>query len=69
MIYLNGSFIPIEDARISVLDRGFIFGDGVYEVIPVYSHRPFRLTEHLRRLQKSLDGIQLLNPYTVTHLP
>ena len=64
MIYLNGSFIPIEDARISVLDRGFIFGDGVYEVIPVYSHRPFRLTEHLRRLQKSLDGIQLRNPYT-----
>ena len=64
MIYLNGSFIPIEDARISVLDRGFIFGDGVYEVIPVYSHRPFRLTEHLRRLQKSLDGIQLKNPFT-----
>lgn len=64
MIYLNGSFIPIEDARISVLDRGFIFGDGVYEVIPVYSHRPFRLTEHLHRLQKSLDGIQLKNPYT-----
>jgi len=64
MIYLNGSFIPIEDARISVLDRGFIFGDGVYEVIPVYSHRPFRLTEHLHRLQKSLDAIQLKNPYT-----
>jgi D-alanine transaminase len=64
MIYLNGSFIPIEDARISVLDRGFIFGDGVYEVIPVYSHRPFRLTEHLHRLQNSLDGIQLRNPYT-----
>ncbi len=64
MIYLNGSFIPIEDARISVLDRGFIFGDGVYEVIPVYSHRPFRLSEHLHRLQKSLDGIQLKNPNT-----
>ena len=64
MIYLNGSFIPIEDARISVLDRGFIFGDGVYEVIPVYSHIPFRLAEHLRRLQESLDGIQLKNPHT-----
>ena len=64
MIYLNGSFIPIEDARISVLDRGFVFGDGVYEVIPVYSHRPFRLTEHLSRLQKSLDAIQLKNPNT-----
>ncbi len=64
MIYLNGSFVPIEDARVSVLDRGFIFGDGVYEVIPVYSHIPFRLAEHLRRLQKSLDGIQLKNPHT-----
>lgn len=64
MIYLNGSFIPIEDAYISVLDRGFIFGDGVYEVIPVYSHKPFRLTAHLHRLQKSLEGIQLENPYT-----
>ena len=64
MIYLNGSFIPIEDARISVLDRGFIFGDGVYEVIPVYSHIPFRLAEHLGRLQESLDGIQLKNPHT-----
>ena len=66
MIYLNGSFVPIEDARVSVLDRGFIFGDGVYEVIPVYSHIPFRLAEHLRRLQKSLDGIQLKNPHTDT---
>ena len=64
MIYLNGSFVPIEDARVSVLDRGFIFGDGVYEVIPIYSHIPFRLAEHLRRLQKSLDGIQLKNPHT-----
>ena len=66
MIYLNGSFIPIEDARVSVLDRGFIFGDGIYEVIPIYSHIPFRLAEHLRRLQKSLDGIQLKNPHTDT---
>lgn len=64
MIYLNGSFIPIEDARISVLDRGFIFGDGVYEVVPVYSRRPFRLTEHLQRLQDSLEGIRLRNPHS-----
>ena len=64
MIYLNGSFIPIEDARISVLDRGFIFGDGVYEVVPVYSRRLFRLTEHLRRLQDSLEGIRLKNPHS-----
>ena len=63
LVYLNGSFIPIEDARISVLDRGFIFGDGVYEVVPVYSRRLFRLTEHLRRLQNSLEGIRLKNPH------
>ena len=63
-IYLNGEFMPIEDAKISVLDRGFIFGDGVYEVIPVYSRRAFRLREHLRRLQHSLDGIRLQNPHS-----
>ena len=62
IIYLNGEFMPLEDARIPVLDRGFIFGDGVYEVIPVYSRRPFRLREHLRRLQNSLDAIRLANP-------
>ena len=64
MIYLNGTFMPIEEARVPVLDRGFIFGDGVYEVIPVYSRRPFRLAEHLRRLQHSLDGIRLANPHS-----
>lgn len=62
MIYLNGKFMPIEEAFIPVLDRGFIFGDGVYEVIPVYSRKPFRLAEHLIRLQHSLDGIRLQNP-------
>ncbi|HNO75204.1 D-amino acid aminotransferase [Nitrosomonas mobilis] len=67
MIYLNGKFLPIEQAYIPVLDRGFIFGDGVYEVIPVYSCLPFRLDEHLARLQHSLDGIRLANPYTVSH--
>ena len=64
MIYLNGDFMPIEEARIPVLDRGFIFGDGVYEVIPVYSRRLFRLAEHLLRLQHSLDGIRLPNPHS-----
>ncbi|HUF20201.1 MAG TPA: D-amino acid aminotransferase [Burkholderiales bacterium] len=64
MIYLNGEFLPIEEARVPVLDRGFIFGDGVYEVIPVYSRNPFRLQEHLKRLQASLDGIRLQNPHT-----
>ena len=62
IVYLNGEYLPLEDARIPVLDRGFIFGDGIYEVIPVYSHRPFRLAEHLQRLQRSLDGIRLANP-------
>jgi D-alanine transaminase len=63
-VYLNGQFMPIAEARIPVLDRGFIFGDGVYEVIPVYSRRAFRLPEHLRRLQHSLDGIRLANPHS-----
>ncbi len=63
MIYLNGEFMPIEQARIPVLDRGFIFGDGVYEVIPVYSRHPFRLAEHVRRLRASLAGIRLANPH------
>ncbi|HSQ05528.1 MAG TPA: D-amino acid aminotransferase [Burkholderiales bacterium] len=62
IVYLNGEFMPLEEARIPVLDRGFIFGDGVYEVIPVYSRHPFRLPEHLRRLQHSLDSIRLANP-------
>lgn len=60
--YLNGEFLPLDQARVSVLDRGFIFGDGVYEVIPVYTRHPFRLPEHLRRLQRSLDAIRLDNP-------
>jgi len=62
-VYLNGQFMPIEEARVPVLDRGFIFGDGVYEVIPAYSRRAFRLAEHLKRLQHSLDGIRLPNPH------
>ncbi|MDP1538315.1 MAG: D-amino acid aminotransferase [Burkholderiales bacterium] len=64
IVYLNGEFMPIEEARIPVLDRGFIFGDGVYEVIPVYSKHPFRLPEHLRRLQYSLDKVRITNPHS-----
>lgn len=64
IVYLNGAFMPLDEARVPVLDRGFIFGDGVYEVIPVYTRHPFRLTEHLLRLQHSLDGIRLANPHT-----
>ena len=64
IVYLNGQFLPLEDAKISVLDRGFIYGDGVYEVVPVYAPQPFRLPQHLARLQHSLDGIRLANPHT-----
>jgi D-alanine transaminase len=64
MVYLNGEFLPLDQARVPVMDRGFLFGDGVYEVIPVYSRRAFRLVEHLRRLQGSLDGMRLANPHT-----
>ncbi len=64
IVYLNGRFTPIEDAKISVLDRGFVYGDGVYELIPVYGREPFRMAQHLTRLQHSLDGIRLANPHT-----
>jgi len=63
-VYLNGQFVALADAKISVLDRGFIYGDGVYEVVPVYRRRPFRMAQHLARLQYSLDGIRLVNPHT-----
>ena len=63
-VYLNGRFLPLEDAKISVLDRGFIYGDGVYELIPVYHRQPYRLRQHLGRLQRSLDGIRMVNPRT-----
>lgn len=61
IVYLNGAFSPVTAAKISVLDRGFLFGDGVYEVMPVYKGKPFRLTAHLARLQESLNAIRL--PY------
>jgi D-alanine transaminase len=63
-VFLNGQFLPLEDAKVSVLDRGFIYGDGVYELIPVYGRRPYRLRQHLARLQRSLDGIRLANPHS-----
>lgn len=63
IVYLNGEFVALEDAKISVLDRGFIYGDGVYELVPVYGREPFRLPHHLARLQHSLDGIRLANPH------
>lgn len=62
-VYLNGSFIPLEQATVSVLDRGFNFADGVYEIIPVFSGKAFRLPEHLKRLKNSLAGISLSLDY------
>jgi D-alanine transaminase len=63
IVYLNGGYLPAAEARVSVLDRGFLFGDGVYEVIPAYGGVPFRLPQHLARLQDSLNGIRLANPH------
>ena len=62
--YLNGQFLPLADARVSPLDRAFLFGDAVYEVVPVYAGRPFRLREHLDRLVRSLAGIRMEPPLT-----
>jgi D-alanine transaminase len=56
--------MPLAEAKVPVLDRGFIFGDGVYEVVPVYSKVPFRLEEHLSRLERSLGAVGIRNPYT-----
>ena len=64
MVFLNGKYLPAGDAKVSVLDRGFIFGDGVYELVPVYSRVPFRLGEHLERLERSLAAVAIRNPYS-----
>ena len=66
-VFLNGRLLPIEQATVSVLDRGFIFGDGVYELVPVYSRVPFRLEEHLARLERSLGETRIRNPYSRAH--
>jgi D-alanine transaminase len=62
LCYLNGDFSPVCDAKVSVLDRGFIFGDGVYEVLPAYNGHIFRLDEHLARLDRSLAELRIPNP-------
>ena len=64
LIYLNGEYLPLNQAKVSVLDRGFIFGDGVYEVIPAYGSKVLRFEHHMQRLQNSLDGIRITNPLT-----
>ena len=61
---LNGQLLPLSQAKVSVLDRGFIFGDGVYEVIPVYARRLFRFDEHMSRLARSLDKLRIANPHS-----
>jgi D-alanine transaminase len=64
MVFLNGELLPLEEAKVPVLDRGFIFGDGVYELVPVYSRVAFRLEEHLARLERSLGEAKIRNPYS-----
>ena len=64
IVYLNGDYLPLDQACVPVLDRGFIFGDGVYEVIPVYAGKAFRLQHHLQRLKNSMQAVRLTNPFT-----
>jgi D-alanine transaminase len=64
VVFLNGKFMPVDEAKVPVLDRGFIFGDGVYELVPVYSRVAFRLDEHLARLERSLAAVRIRNPYS-----
>ena len=64
LVYLNGEFTPLSEAKVPVLDRGFIFGDGVYEVIPVYGRKMFRAKQHMARLFRSLAAIGIPNPYS-----
>lgn len=64
LCYLNGDYTPLNEAKVSVLDRGFIFGDGIYEVVPVYGGRLFRFDEHMARLTRSLTKLRIPNPYS-----
>ena len=63
--YLNGDYLPLEECKISVLDRGFIFGDAIYELIPVYQSKPFYLEAHLARLARSLEQVGIADPYSI----
>ena len=64
LCYLNGAYTPLNEAKVSVMDRGFIFGDGIYEVVPVYGRRLFRFDAHLARLERSLAKMRIANPFT-----
>jgi D-alanine transaminase len=66
LAYVNGSLVPEEHAKVSVFDRGFLFGDGVYEVLPVYGGRPFRFEQHMARLERSLAELRIANPMNRT---
>jgi len=62
--YLNGQYQPVSQASVNVMDRGFIFGDGIYEVVPVYGSRLFRFDEHMARLSRSLSKLRIANPHS-----
>ncbi|HXB19149.1 MAG TPA: aminotransferase class IV, partial [Steroidobacteraceae bacterium] len=64
LCYLNGSYLPLKEARVSPLDRGFLYADGVYEVMPVYAGRPFRFAAHAERLTRSLGALRMEDPHT-----
>jgi D-alanine transaminase len=64
LCYLNGEYGSLRDAKVSVLDRGFVFGDGIYEVVPAYRGKLFRFDEHLARLNRSLGKVRIANPHT-----
>ncbi len=66
LCYLNGDYTPLNQAKVSVLDRGFIFGDGIYEVVPVYGRKLFRFDEHMARLERGLDKVRIANPLART---
>lgn len=61
--FLNGEYLPLEECRVSVLDRGFIFGDGIYELLTVYNNQAFYLEQHLQRLERSMSEIKVHSPY------
>ncbi|HYP69942.1 MAG TPA: aminotransferase class IV, partial [Variovorax sp.] len=64
LCYLNGEYTPLNQAKVSVLDRGFIFGDGIYDVVPVYGRKLFRFAQHLARLDRNLTKLRIANPHT-----
>lgn len=64
LCYLNGEYTPLNQAKVSVLDRGFIFGDGIYDVVPVYGRKLFRFAQHLARLERNLGKLRIPNPHT-----